>query len=306
MKIAIASSSPVGIPVLASLLSSNHEVLFAISNPNKATGRGQSVVANEFAQRASELGLAVHSPSDSSDITKLLQEQPVDLVVTVAYGQLIKSEALSIPPFGWINIHFSRLPQYRGAAPVQYAILNQESETGVSIFQLDTGMDTGPIYEMWSTPILPTDTTETLLEKMSEESAARIPQVLDSINDGKEPKIQSEIGISPAPKLTKLMGKLSVKETRNAVVAKVRALGSNPGTFFTFRGERLGVTSVEISYADNEGLTPGALVATKHELLLNLQDGLIRLITVIPQGKKSMSGADFARGVRISAGESCE
>jgi methionyl-tRNA formyltransferase len=306
LKIAVASSASVGIPVLTSLLASRHEIQYVVSNPEKATGRGQKTIANEFAQHANEVGLTVHSPLDSFEILGLVNSNPVELVVTIAYGQLIKAAALSAPRYGWLNIHFSQLPQFRGAAPVQYAIMNEQTQTGVSIFQLDAGMDTGPVYEMWNSSIELNDTTETLLKKLSEESALRIVNVLDSIESGRKPIAQSETGASLAPKISKSMGKLSLDEPRSVIAAKVRALGNNPGTFITFRGERLGISEAEISYADDSGVGIGELVANKNELLLKLGDGFIRLVTVIPQGKKRMSGGDFARGARLSAGESCE
>jgi methionyl-tRNA formyltransferase len=306
LKIAVASSASVGIPVLTSLLASHHEVLYTISNPDKAYGRGQNKLSNDFAKHAGQIGLPVHSPGNSQELLALLRDDPVELVLTVAYGQLIKDEALVAPHYGWLNIHFSQLPKFRGAAPVQYAIMTQQTQTGVSVFQLDAGMDTGPIYQTWSSSIALSDTTQTLLRKLSEESALRIAEILDSITNGAKPTAQSEIGISTAPKIPKSMGKLSIHEDRLVLWSKVKALGQNPGTFFSFRGERLGINEVEVSYADDAGAKPGELIANKAELLLKVNDGLIRLVKVVPQGKKIMSGADFARGARIAPGECCE
>jgi methionyl-tRNA formyltransferase len=310
LKIAFASSSPVGIPIFNALLSTQHEILYVLTNPDKPTGRGQSFTANRFAEHARSLALQIFKPTDEVEIVEILRTKPVDAVLTVAYGQLIKESALHLPPYGWLNIHFSKLPTWRGAAPVQYAILHGQTQTGVSIFRLEAGMDTGPVFESWTTPIENSDTTESLLKKLSEESSLKVGRILDSIEAGQQPSEQNSTGISYAPKIKKEMGKISAQDSRVNAMAKIRALGENPGTYVTFRGQRLGIISAQLSYAHLEepALTAptGTLVAGKNELLLSFADGFLRLERVLPQGKKPMSGADFARGARLAPGELCE
>ena len=310
MKIAFASSSPVGIPIFNALLSTQHEILYVLTNPDKPTGRGQNFTANRFAEHARSLALQIFKPTDEVEIVEILRTKPVDAVLTVAYGQLIKESALHLPPYGWLNIHFSKLPAWRGAAPVQYAILHGQTETGVSIFRLEAGMDTGPVFDSWTTPIENSDTTESLLKKLSEESSLKVGRILDSIEAGQQPSEQNSTGISYAPKIKKEMGKISAQDSRVNAMAKIRALGENPGTYVTFRGQRLGIISAQLSYAHLEepALTAPTvtLVAGKNELLLGFADGFLRLERVLPQGKKPMSGAVFARGARLAPGELCE
>ena len=176
MQISVASSSLVSIPVIESILASEHTLGSIITNPDKISGRGQKIAPNELAAWADEKGLEVAKPADTSELNRhLLSAQP-QLIVTVAYGRIIPVELLHGPRFGWINVHFSILPKLRGAAPVQWAILNGETTTGYTIFKLDKGMDTGPVYISKEVDIGPTDTTPFLLDKLAHLAA---PDVLE-------------------------------------------------------------------------------------------------------------------------------
>ena len=147
--------------------SNNHEILGILTNPDKPTGRGQKIEANNLALWAEENGFTTYKPSNSAEVESIVSELKPDLVVTIAYGQLIKKSALTIPLYGWINIHFSALPKWRGAAPVQHAIMHGDSQIGVSIFKLDEGMDTGPVYVTKLTDIDANETTTELLQRLS-------------------------------------------------------------------------------------------------------------------------------------------
>ncbi len=287
-------------------MKSDVSISYVITNPDKAVGRGQKVLPNSFAHAAAEMDVRVEKPQNGDEITSLLQQNPVDLVLTVAYGQLIREPALSIPPMGWLNIHFSLLPAWRGAAPVQYALMNGETQTGITVFRLDAGMDTGPVFASWTTSINSEETTSTLLASLAQSAAEHIGEILKQVTSGVAPVAQSDVGVSYAPKLKKADGKIDLHSPSKVALAKIRALGENPGAFVSFRRQRLGITRAEISYASHENTQPGELQATKNELILFLADGAIRLLGVIPQGKQEMSGADFARGARINAGELCE
>ena len=306
MQIAVASSSSVGIPILDSLLAGPHEVKYVLSNPDKGTGRGQKFVANDFALHSASHSVKVVKSNSQLEIQETLLTDPVDLVITVAYGKLIGKQALSIPKFGWINVHFSKLPRWRGAAPVQYALLNQDKETGVSIFQLDEGMDTGPIYLARDYPIAEAETTPTLLSRLANEASHLIADVLKLIIDGQAPVPQSDEGVTHAPKISKEEGKIDCTRSVSEILSQVRALSQNPGVFLAFRGERLGINAAEESSFYEGPEESGSLVARKHELLVRVSDGAIRLLSVTPQGKKEMSGSDFARGARIQPGDRVE
>lgn len=314
MRIAVASSSPVGIPVLQALLRSEHEVRYVLTNPDKATGRGLKVEQNEFAEYATQQGLTVLKPITKSEISAEVAENSIDLVVTVAYGQLIPPEALTIPRYGWINIHFSQLPKWRGAAPVQYAIMNQDDSIGISIFKLDEGLDTGPIYFSKEIRLNGNETTSFLLDSLSNSAGVEIAALISKIEQGLAPVPQSENGASLAPKISKVEGHLDLSQSSTRVLAKVRALGENPGVFVMFRGQRIRVNKAssllsEDVAAETASRIPseiGSALATKNELFARTVDGIIRFDLVTPQGKKQMSGADFARGARIDSGDTFE
>ena len=306
MRIALASSSPVGIPILEALAEGDHEIVFVITNPDKETGRGQKISANAFAQAAADRYIPVEKPKSHEEITGIFSSYPVDLVVTVAYGRLIKKEALSIPPRGWINIHFSQLPRWRGAAPVQYSLLSGDKNTGISIFQLDEGMDTGPLFFYKSFDIGADDTTSTLLLRLSTEAAKSINAVLDEILQGAQPTPQSSEGATLAPKFTKEDGRLDFQREAQTLINQIRALGEKPGTYLTFRNERLNVARARVVNELSFSGDYGTFYATKSALYVKASDAWIELLEVKPAGKKAMIGSEFARGARIGEGERCE
>lgn len=306
MQIGVASSSSVGIPVLQELLASHHKISFVLTNPEKKAGRGQENRANDFHSYAVSQGIEVLTPDSSAELYEILKDRDVDSIVTIAYGQLIKPDSLAIPKYGWLNIHFSELPRWRGASPIQSAILAGDNTTGISIFQLDKGMDTGPIFSAETEQILDSDTTESLLERLSEKAAKAISSLLDQIADGTKPVQQSEVGITHAGKFSKMDGALDVHGDCDQFLRKIRALGANPGTFITFRGERLRIAEATRAAQVLEDQPVASLLPTKKNLFLKLSDGYVELTRVTPAGKKLMSGADFSRGARIESGESVE
>jgi len=303
VQIAIASSSLVGTPIVDALSKGRHTTSYLITNPDKRTGRGLTTKENSFAKSVSRYGLAIHKPSDHSELHALLSDQPVDLVVTAAYGRLIKLEELTLPKYGWINIHFSLLPHYRGASPVQHTILNGDELTGVSIFRLDEGMDTGPLFKQYEHRVSPTMTTPELLDDLAKLASQHIGAILDVIEKGIDPTPQSTVGISFAGKFSKDEGRVFPSDSALAAERRIRALADNPGVFINFRGARLGISGAQLT--DQSG-TPGTLTANKTSLCLHLLDGSLELLSVTPQGKKRMTGADFARGARIAEAEPFE
>jgi methionyl-tRNA formyltransferase len=288
------------------LLESHHQVDFVLTNPQKHSGRGLLISSNDFHNFAKEQDVEILTPSNDSELFACLQHRKIDLIITVAYGQLIRPQSLAIPKYGWLNIHFSLLPRWRGASPVQSAILAGDSDTGVSIFKLDEGMDTGPIFLTIAEDIRDIDTTSSLLNRLSHISAERIPSLLDQIREGLVAQPQQEDGISHARKFTKVDGKLDPKGSHIDFVRKVRALGENPGSSVIFRGEVLKINEVIKSNYHHDSSAVGTFLPTKKALYLKLKDGVVEIIQVTPAGKKSMSGADFARGSRIEVGEIVE
>jgi methionyl-tRNA formyltransferase len=302
MHISLASSSLVSLPVLEAILQSEHSLASIITNPDKSTGRGQKIVPNELAAWAEAKGLPVAKPSDTSELNRHLLEAQPQIVVTVAYGRLIPVELLHGPRFGWINLHFSLLPAYRGAAPVQWALLNGDTRTGFTIFKLDKGMDTGPFYIQEEMDISPEDTTTSLLAKLGESGAGAILELLKVIGKTKATP-QPTAGISLAPKITKEMGLIKWSDSAEKIIRTAKALEDRPGIYTNFRGEKITLHGLSESLTPNSLQLAGEISADQSGLLVRCADSILLINEVSPSGKKRMNALDFLRGARLVSGE---
>ena len=305
MQLSIASSSLISLPIIEAILNSEHTLGSIITNPDKPTGRGKKIEANDLAKWAEAKGLDVAKPADTSELNRhLLASQP-QLIVTCAYGRLIPVELLHGPRFGWINLHFSLLPKLRGAAPVQWAILNGETSTGFTIFKLDKGMDTGPVYVSKEVNISEQDTTPILLERLTE---LAIPDLLDLISKIGKTKAtpQPLSGATLAPKISKEMARIIWKSSIETVLRQDRALSENPGIWTMFNGERISLHGLSEVLVTNSLKAPGDIELVGDQLLVRTSDSVLAVSEVTPSGKKRMSGADFARGARLVAGSKFE
>jgi methionyl-tRNA formyltransferase len=305
MQLSIASSSLISIPIIEAIQNSEHTLGSIITNPDKPTGRGKKIEANDLAKWAEAKGLDVAKPADTSELNRhLLASQP-QLIVTCAYGRLIPVELLHGPRFGWINLHFSLLPKLRGAAPVQWAILNGETSTGFTIFKLDKGMDTGPVYVSKEVNISEQDTTPILLERLTE---LAIPDLLDLISKIGKTKAtpQPLSGATLAPKISKEMARIIWKSSIETVLRQDRALSENPGIWSMFNGERISLHGLSEVLVTNSLKAPGDIELVGDQLLVRTSDSVLAVSEVTPSGKKRMSGADFARGARLVVGSKFE
>lgn len=302
MKVVIASSSYVSKPLISLLSSSReHELIGLITNPDKATGRGMNIVPNELASWGMSNGINVLKPEGRDNLKDLIKTLNPEIVITIAYGQIIPEDFLNLPKYGWINVHFSSLPRWRGAAPVQWAILSADKETGVTIFQLDKGMDTGPVYLSESVSIERYETTEMLLTRLSNIGADLAIQSLSKIQTGIEPVAQSNSGVTLAPKITKNDGKINWHENTDEIFNRYRALAGNPG-IWTLLGElRLKIDSLEISNRV-EKISPAEVLISDEHLLVGANNGVIEIKTLTPAGRSQMSAAEFIRGLTNKSG----
>ena len=302
MKVVIASSSYVSKPLISLLSSSReHELIGLITNPDKATGRGMNIVPNELASWGMSNGINVLKPEGRDNLKDLIKTLNPEIVITIAYGQIIPEDFLNLPKYGWINVHFSSLPRWRGAAPVQWAILSADKETGVTIFRLDKGMDTGPVYLSESVSIERDETTEILLTRLSNIGADLAIQSLSKIQTGIEPVAQSNSGVTLAPKITKNDGKINWHENTDEIFNRYRALAGNPG-IWTLLGElRLKIDSLEIS-SRVEKISPAEVLISDEHLLVGANNGVIEIKTLTPAGRSQMSAAEFIRGLPNRSG----
>jgi methionyl-tRNA formyltransferase len=302
LKVVIASSSYASKPLISLLSSSReHELIGLVTNPDKATGRGMNIVPNELASWGMSNGINVLKPEGRDNLKDLIKTLNPEIVITIAYGQIIPEDFLNLPKYGWINVHFSSLPRWRGAAPVQWAILSADKETGVTIFQLDKGMDTGPVYLSESVSIERDETTEILLTRLSNIGADLAIQSLSKIQTGIEPVAQSNSGVTLAPKITKNDGKINWHENTDEIFNRYRALAGNPG-IWTLLGElRLKIDSLEIS-SRVEKISPAEVLISDEHLLVGANNGVIEIKTLTPAGRSQMSAAEFIRGLTNKSG----
>ncbi|MGA8046684.1 MAG: methionyl-tRNA formyltransferase [Dermatophilaceae bacterium] len=305
MRVVFAGTPQVAIPSLRAIAESGHELLAVVTRPDARSGRGRALRPSPIRVAATELGLPVLTPDHPRDETfqQCLRALRPDVCAVVAYGALLPPPVLEIPAFGWINLHFSLLPAWRGAAPVQHAILAGDELTGATTFRIDAGLDTGPVLGRMTERIGPRDTAGELLDRLASAGAPLLVATLDALGDGSAvPVDQPSEGVSHAPKLGPDDAAVRWKDPAFAVDRRVRACTPAPGAWTTFRQDRLGLGPVQpITEADHLG--PGEILAQKHQVLVGTASGAVRLGTVRPVGKREMSAADWARGVRIEARE---
>lgn len=302
MKVVVASSSPVAIPLISALnASSTHQLIGLLTNPDKATGRGMHVVANELATWAESLGLNVQKPENNNKLKKVIENIKPEIVITIAYGRIIPLDLLELPKSGWINVHFSLLPRWRGAAPVQWAILNGDKQTGITVFKLDKGMDTGPVYLEQVTPINDNENSDELLKRLSQIGSDLAIKSLELISDGVIPKPQASNGITLAPKISKNDGKIDWQQSSNQVVNRFRALSSNPGVWSLLGELRIKIDAlVASSFVDQ--VKPADIVINGERLFVGVLDGVIEILILTPAGRSQMSAAEFIRGLPSKQG----
>ena len=302
MKVLIASSSVLAIPLFKVLSdSSEYEITGLLTNQDKPTGRGQKIESNELAIWAQSQNFHVYKSAHEEDITSALVQSSPEIVITIAFGQLVKENALKIPKHGWINIHFSMLPRWRGAAPIQHSILNGEKSVGISIFKLDQGMDTGPVYLAQEFPITKDETTTEVLNRLSNEGSQMTLAVLDMIKKLKQPISQSVESVSYASKFLKRDGEINWERSSDSIYNLYRALGSNPGVWSVLNEVRVRINALEKSELLVE-LRPGQIHIDNEKMFVRTLDGTIEILNVTPAGRNAMTSAEFVRGLTSKVG----
>ncbi len=303
MRLIFAGTPQVAVPSLRALHGSDHDVVAVVTRPDARVGRGRRLEPSPVKTVAQELGLPVLTPASPRDrdfVTELTDLAP-DCCPVVAYGALLPQEVLDIPTHGWVNLHFSLLPAWRGAAPVQRAIIAGDEITGASTFLIEAGLDTGPVLGTMTERIRSDDTAGTLLERLADAGAPLLLATMDGIASGDlEPRPQPAEGISHAAKLTVDDARVDLTHPAMAVDRHIRGCTPAPGAWTTFRGDRLKLGPVTIT---DESLPAGLVEARKREVLVGTADRAVRLGEVVPLGKKPMPAADWARGVRVATDE---
>jgi len=311
VRLVFAGTPDVALPSLEALYASSHEVVAVVTRPDAPAGRGRALVASPVRERALALGLEVLTPERPADsqFQDRLRELAPDACPMVAYGALIPPATLAIPRHGWINLHFSLLPAWRGAAPVQHAIMSGDEVTGATTFLVEQGLDTGPTFGVMTEAIKPDDTSGALLSRLAEAGAGLLVATLDALEAGELQAVaQPGEGASLAPKLSVQDARVRWRTPALSIDRHVRGCTPAPGAWTTFRGERLKIHPLQVApdeAADESGrvLAPGEVAASKREVRVGTASGAVLLGVVQPQGKKPMAASDWARGVRIEPGE---
>ncbi|MDV8023328.1 methionyl-tRNA formyltransferase [Rhodococcus sp. IEGM 1330] len=300
MRVVFAGTPEPAVPSLRRLLESErHEVIAVVTRPDAAAGRGRKTMRSPVGQLADEHGIPVFTPAKPSDpdFVSQLTELAPDVCPVVAYGALLPQPVLDIPRFGWINLHFSLLPAWRGAAPVQAAIAAGDEITGASTFLLDAGMDTGPVLGVVTERVRATDTTGDLLTRLASSGADLLAATLDAIEDGTaSAHPQPEDGISYASKVSVDAARIDWTRSAAFVDRHIRSVTPAPGAWTTIGELRVKIAPTTRS---DDTLAPGEIAVRKSGVHIGTGTTAVVLGDVQPQGKKLMKALDWARGARL-------
>jgi methionyl-tRNA formyltransferase len=304
MRVVFAGTPEVALPSLRAVADSGHELVAVVTRPDAPAGRGRKLVASPVAQLAEELGVPVLKPEHPRDpeFQDQLRALRPDCCPVVAYGALLPQPVLDIPRHGWVNLHFSLLPQWRGAAPVQRSLWAGDDFTGATTFRIVQELDAGPTYGVVTERVRPDDTAGKLLSRLAEAGAPLVVATLDGIEDGSlEARPQPSDGVTVAPKIQVEDAELHWTDPAQAIDRQVRAFTPAPGAWTTFEGERVKVGPVRPD-PDAGPLAPGELLVSKNAVHVGTGTVPVRLGQVKASGKKEMPAADWARGVRLRSG----
>ncbi|NJP44121.1 methionyl-tRNA formyltransferase [Actinacidiphila epipremni] len=305
MKLVFAGTPEAAVPALDALIAAGrHEVAAVVTRPDAVAGRGRRLAASPVAQRAEAAGIEVLKPAKprDEDFLARLREIAPDCCPVVAYGALLPKAALDVPARGWVNLHFSLLPAWRGAAPVQHAVMAGDEVTGASTFLIEQGLDSGPVYGVVTEEIRPTDTSGDLLGRLAVSGAGLLVATMDGIEDGRlSARPQPDDGVTLAPKITVEDAAVDWTAPALRVDRLVRGCTPAPGAWTLIGGERLKLGPVVLA-PERTDLAPGELAVAKNAVHVGTGSHAVRLGDVQPQGKKRMPAADWSRGVQLPAG----
>lgn len=306
LRVALFGSPAFALPTLEAL-QERHEVVLVVTQPDRPAGRGLAVRAPAVAKRARELGLRLEQPTrlrKNAEFHDLLRSLELDVAVTAAYGRILPASLLDLPSHGFLNVHASLLPKYRGAAPVQWALIEGEEETGVTIMQTDVGLDTGAIRLQRRLPISPEDDARTLLEKLSLVGAETLREALRLLAEGALPYTpQDDAAATLAPPLEAEDGWIRWQESARRISSRHRGVALWPGSSFEFAGERVKVEALAVADEEGEEAAPGTVLGSSAEgLRVAAGEGAVLLGSVKPPGKRVMPARDWANGRAVKRG----
>lgn len=297
MRVLFAGTPAVAVPSLDALVGAGFDIVAVLTRPDAPVGRKRVLTPSPVAARAAELGIdIIHATRVDDAVTAQIAAAKPDVAAIVAYGGLIPRAALDVPPHGWINLHFSLLPAWRGAAPVQRAVIAGDDVTGAVTFLLEDGLDTGPVFGTLTEGVGPDDTAGVLLERLSHSGAVLLSQTLSAVEAGKAAPLPQAGDVSLAPKLTIDDGRLDWQQPALAIGRRARGVTPEPGAWTTLDGQRVKVEPVRLR-PDSSSLEPGAVILEGKSVLVGTGSHAVELTRIQPSGKKMMAAADWARGM---------
>ncbi|MDN3937044.1 methionyl-tRNA formyltransferase [Arthrobacter sp. YD4] len=296
MRVLFAGTPAVAVPSLDALVGAGFDVVAVLTRPDAPLGRKRVMTPSPVAARAAELGIEViHAAKVDADVTARIAAAAPDVAAIVAYGGLIPRSALDVPAHGWINLHFSLLPAWRGAAPVQRALIAGDDVTGAVTFRLEEGLDTGPVYGTLTESVGHEDTAGELLERLSHSGAVLLAQTLSAVDAGKAAAVPQQGDVTLAPKLTLEDGRLEWQLPALAISRRSRGVTPEPGAWTTLDGQRIKLEPVRLR-PQAGALQPGHVAVVDKAVLVGTGSHPVELTRVQPAGKKMMAAADWARG----------
>ncbi|MDR0991146.1 MAG: methionyl-tRNA formyltransferase [Propionibacteriaceae bacterium] len=296
MRLVFAGTPDVALPSLVALTAAGHELVAVVTRPPAAQGRHRRLVPSPVQQWAAERGIEVLAPTSPRDpqFAQQLSALAPDCCPVVAYGGLIPADLLDLPAKGWINLHFSLLPAYRGAAPVQRAILDGATTTGATTFRIVEALDAGPIYGQLTVPVGPRTTSGELLAQLAEQGAGLLVEAVAAAAAGQMPRPQPSDNVSWAPKITVAEVEVDWQAPVDQIDRLIRAANPEPGAWTSVAGRRLVIRRAEPT---DQTLPPGQIAITKKAVVVGTGSAGLRLLDVVPAGKRPMAAADWARGL---------
>ncbi|MGP5672793.1 methionyl-tRNA formyltransferase [Brachybacterium alimentarium] len=302
MRLLFAGTPEAALPSLRTLLDSHHEIVGVLTRADAPSGRGRKLTPSPVKALALDAGLPVLTPATLRDeaVQQQLRELAPDAAPVVAYGNLVPRAALDIPVHGWVNLHFSLLPAWRGAAPAQRAVLAGERETGMSVFRLEKGLDTGDLLTTAPTTIGEFETSGELLDRMAEEGASVLLRALDALEAGTATfTAQDDTRATHAAKLSTAEAEIDWALPADQVSAHIRGMSPHPGAWTLLDGARAKILGIEAA-PEHVGLAPGRIAATKRHVLVGTGTDPLAISTIAAAGKRPMRAADWARGAGLA------
>ena len=304
MRLVFCGTPQFAVPVLEAVVTAGHEVRLVVTQPDRAAGRGMQVQVGAVRAAAIRMGIEVVQPEKikkNEELRRRLEEIQPEAILVVAYGRIIPDWMLALPRYGCINLHGSLLPKYRGAAPIQWAVANGETVTGVTTMRLDAGLDTGPMLLAEKVAIAPEETAEDLYESLAAVGAPLVVKTLRGLEDGSVTAVeQGHAAATLAPILTREDGRMDFSRAAEEVVNRWRGFQPWPGAWTTMRGKKLIVHKMR---GATDQIENGMVLVEGERLMVGCGGSAVELLEVQMEGKKRMTAADFLRGFQVKTGE---